>query len=330
LTNSVQQLILSYWMSGRKSKTTPSGWISGNAVCCVHNGHSVDKRKRGGVILAGEGITYSCFNCGYKASWQPGRNISPKLRKLLTWLSVPDTDINQLALNVMKLNEGITIKNKILLMPEFLPVSLPENTVHLNTYSGPITEHLEQVLKYMQDRSLYLEDGDFYWNSSNAYRERLIIPFKYRGQTVGWTARHVGDGKPKYLSEQQPGFVFNLDQQTYNREYIIVTEGPIDALPIGASALLGSEIGPQQALLINQYRKQVILIPDRDPAGHRLIEPAIEQGWAVSMPDWADDVKDPGDAVNRYGRLYTLYSIISNAETSALKIRLRAKKWYGN
>jgi hypothetical protein len=47
------------------------------------------------------------------------------------------------------------------------------------------------------------------------------------------------------------------------------------------------------------------------------------------MPDWAEDINDISDAVHRYGRLYTLHSIATAAEDSALKIRLRKKKWFG-
>jgi hypothetical protein len=47
------------------------------------------------------------------------------------------------------------------------------------------------------------------------------------------------------------------------------------------------------------------------------------------MPDWESDIKDISDAVERYGRLYTLYSIANAAESSHLKIKLRMKKWFG-
>ena len=74
-----------------KRKTTPSGWTSFNAPCCIHNGDSADTRQRGGLISNGEGgVSYHCFNCGYKASWQKGRNLSHKMRKLLQWLNCPD------------------------------------------------------------------------------------------------------------------------------------------------------------------------------------------------------------------------------------------------
>ena len=33
-----------------KRKTTPSGWTSFNAPCCVHNGTGADTRQRGGII----------------------------------------------------------------------------------------------------------------------------------------------------------------------------------------------------------------------------------------------------------------------------------------
>jgi len=41
-----------------KRKSTASGWISFNAVCCVHNGHSQDKRGRGGIKTSNQGWSY--------------------------------------------------------------------------------------------------------------------------------------------------------------------------------------------------------------------------------------------------------------------------------
>jgi hypothetical protein len=75
-------------------------------------------------------------------------------------------------------------------------------------------------------------------------------------------------------------------------------------------------------------QKQIIVVPDRDKAGSKLVEASIEKGWSVSMPDWSQDINDVGEAVSKYGRLYTLYSIVNAANESPLKIRLRAKKWF--
>ena len=56
-------------------------------------------------------------------------------------------------------------------------------------------------------------------------------------------------------------------------------------------------------MLINRVGKQIIVVPDKDEAGLKLIDQAIELGWSVSLPEWADGVNDIGDAVNKYGRL---------------------------
>jgi hypothetical protein len=323
----VSDIITAYLPS--KRKTTPSGWTSFNAPCCHHNGNTADTRGRGGLISEGDTVSFHCFNCGFKASWQPGRGVSKKLRQLLVWLGTPDDAINKLTLDVMRINEGVEVKQRKIEIPTFETVPLPADAIKLTD----ITEFNKfslAILEYMSARNLNLDDTDYYWSPSLGYRDRLIVPFFFEGRIVGWTARTIlADKQPKYLTESQPGYVYGLDEQGYNKVFAIVCEGPVDAIHVDGCALTGSEIGDQQAILINRLAKDVIVVPDRDKAGSKLIEAAIERGWGVSLPEWNADIKDIGDAVSKYGRLYTLYSIASAAESSPLKIRLRAKKWFG-
>lgn len=319
-----------------KRKTTPSGWTSFNAPCCIHNGETRDQKQRGGVIQEGNGISYHCFNCGFKASWQPGRPFSHKMRKLLQWLGSPDDVVNKVALDVMRENEGVEVKQRLAELPTFNTVPLPETTRRLQEWAdycamepGGVDKHLMKVFEYMKQRNLFLDDTDYYWTPELGYRDRLIIPFFYEGRIVGWTGRSVlPDKKPKYLTEVQPGFVYGLDEQRYNKVFCIVVEGQIDAIHIEGCALGGSEISDQQAMLLGRLQKDIIVVPDRDKAGSKLVERAIELGYSVSMPDWKQGINDVGDAVNEYGRLYALHSIAASAEESPLKIRLRAKKWF--
>tara|TARA_A100001035_G_scaffold276591_1_gene271895 strand:+ start:4917 stop:5897 length:981 start_codon:yes stop_codon:yes gene_type:complete len=323
----VAETVLTYLPPKRKK--TPSGWISFNAPCCQHNGQSVDTRQRGGIIQEGDALSYHCFNCGFKASWQPGRNISYKFRNLLKWLNAPDDIINKLALQVMQENEGVQIKKQIVDLPKFNTVDLPDNSIEISSIKD-FDKHSMAVLNYMASRNLNLDDTTYFWSSNLGYRDRLIIPFYFEKRIVGWTARTVlNDKKPKYLSEQQPGYVFNLDEQGPNKVFTIVCEGPLDAIHIEGVALLGSEIKDQQAMLINRLNKDVIVVPDRDEAGSKLIQEAIDLGWGVSMPDWGENINDIGEAVNKHGRLYALHKIVSAVETSPLKIRLKEKKWFG-
>jgi len=319
-----------------KRKQTPSGWLAFNAPCCEHNGTTPDTRQRGGLIAnADEGVSFHCFNCGFKTSWRNGRNLSFKMKKFMRWLNVPDDTITKLALQVLQTKTDDTGHKTFITLPKFVSKELPAKSKPIHEWAdykalepGGIDKNLFKVLEYIASRKLNLNDYDFYWTPESGYRDRLIIPFYYREKVVGYTARKVVESKVKYLSEQQPGYVFNIDEQTDDRKYVVAVEGPIDAIAIDGVALLGSEIKEQQTALLNSLGKHVIVVPDRDEAGQKLVYDAMESGWSVSMPDWSQDIGDVNDAVRKYGRLHTLYSIVKNAEESQLRIKLRMKKWF--
>jgi len=305
-----------------KRKQTPSGWISFNAVCCD------DKRQRGGFIVnAGDAVSYHCFNCGFKCSWQPGRHISKNMNKFMRDLNIPDDAIGQLRLEALRLDDNNTTEVRNII-PKFDIRALPLDSEPVSNLLENPPEKLISVLEYMVNRKLFPEDFYFYWTPKVGFSNRLIIPFIYKDEIVGWTARAINDAKPKYLSEQQPGYVFNLDRQQDDKEFVIVSEGPFDALSIDGCALLGAEIKDSQNWLLKQLGKEIVLVPDRDHEGPRTVEQAIEYGWSVSMPDWPEGVKDINDAVIKLGRLATLYLIVSSKESNSLKIQLRAKKWF--
>ena len=306
-----------------KRKQTPSGWISFNAPCCD------DKRQRGGFIInGGDAVSYHCFNCGFKASWQPGRTISQKMSKLMRDLNMGDDTISQLRLEALRLNEN---SNAVItsVIPKFELRALPIDSVPIVELLDNPPDKLLPVLEYMIGRKLFPQDFLFYWTPKIGFSNRLIIPFYKDGAIVGYTARAVNkESNPRYLSEQQPGYVFNLDNQQNNRAFVICCEGPIDAISIDGCALMGAEIKDSQNWLLKQLGKEIVLVPDKDHEGPRTVEQAIEFGWSVSMPDWPEGIKDINDAVIKLGRLATLWLITNAKESNSLKIQLRAKKWF--
>ena len=159
--------------------------------------------------------------------------------------------------------------------------------------------------------------------------KRLLIPFYWRGDVVGFTGRIFDEsGKVKYYTDVQPGYVFNMDAQDWTRKFVIVTEGPFDAITVSGVSILGSEINGIQKELIDNLNMQVIVVPDRDAPGQKLIDQATEFGWSVAFPEWAEGVDDVADAVLKYGRLFTIQSILKSTESSNLKIDLK-RKMYG-
>jgi DNA primase len=122
--------------------------------------------------------------------------------------------------------------------------------------------------------------------------------------------------------------VFNLDKQGADWKFVIVVEGPFDAMSIDGVSIQGSEISDTQAELIDRLQREVIVVPDTDSAGRKMVDRAIELGWTVSYPIWQETCKDLNEAVVKYGKLFVLKSILAARETSRLKIELKKKKLY--
>jgi len=313
-----------------KKKQTPSGWISFDAPCCHHRGEGTDTRQRGGVKFS-DGLVFNCFNCGYTASWKPGRQISQKLRQLMIWLGAPDDDINMMVFEALKTESGAEDTTKDRELIDFVNKDLPDGALPISEWIDQEIGHdleiqLAEVVSYLVDRGCDPLDDRFYWTPIDI-KDRVIIPFTYGGRIVGWTARKVKEGKPKYLSDQHPNFVFNLDSIKQDQRYLFVVEGPFDAMAVNGVALLHNEISENQARLINKMGKEVIVIPDQDKAGSKLIEHALKWDWAVAFPTWHDDVKDCSDAVRRYGSLFVAVDAISTAQQGAIRINLYKNKF---
>jgi len=302
-----------------KRKQTSSGWVSFNAPCCEHNGESQDKRQRGGFKLTNQGWSYHCFNCGYTASFVLGRNLTFKARKLLQWLSVPQEEIERINLESLKhksieglLGERQEIVTRLQSI-EFEDRDLPTDT-------RPLTAQAEQ---YLQTRGINLNYPFFY---KTMPRPGIVIPFTHNNQVVGHTTRFLDDRVPRYIQDIQHGYVFGTDLQKSNWKYAIVVEGVFDALSVNGLAVLHAEINDAQVKLIRSLGREVIVVPDQDEAGMKLVDRATELGWAVSMPEWPAGVKDVNDAVICLGKLATLITIMQAKETSKIKIELRKKQ----
>jgi len=302
-----------------KRKQTSSGWVSFNAPCCEHNGESHDRRQRGGMKSTVQGWSYHCFNCGYTASFVLGRNLTFKARKLLQWMNVPQEEIERINLESLKhrsieglLGERQAIANQLqnIIFEDRL---LPADTQPLN----------EQAEEYLRKRAAPLDYPFLY---KTMPRPGVVIPFTHDNQVVGHTTRFLDDRTPKYIQDIQPGYVFGTDLQGVNWQSVIVVEGVFDALSINGLAVLHAEINDAQVRLIRSLGRNVIVVPDQDEAGMRLVDRAVELGWAVSMPEWPVDVKDVNDAVIKFGKLGALLTIMQARETSKIKIELRKKQ----
>ena len=315
----------------------PSGWWNGNCQVCLSQGESrSDIKRRGNFIFSDNSIGYNCYNCNFKVKWEEGSyNLSDKMKKLLFSYGAFDEDINQIKLLFLKEkinpNLDFNLKKKDPLINEvtkkWIKVELPYNTIK----SVKLTDEVcKSGMDYIRSRQLDFWK-DWYYNDSLVYKNRIILPYRYKKTIVGHTSRLVKElknkNKPKYISKQPPDFIFNLDNQIDTRDYIIITEGEMDAISLDCVSICHNTISDKQAAVLNSMEKIKIVLPDADRAGNKIMEDGIKYGWRVSFPEWMEKHKDANSAICEYGRSFVLHSVIESAINNETKIRVLGKKY---
>lgn len=334
----LQQQILNLLPQKRKRSNK---WIGFNAVCCPHNSETADTRSRGGVLPNPDGsTTYHCFNCGFKTGYYPGRPLSFKFRKLLKWMGADDNTIQLMIMEALRIKDLVPVEERAP-VPEveitFKSRGLPEECASFKEWASMLSmteddytvpEQLNQAVEYVTARRIDLDKYDFYITDDSSYNldKRVLIPFYWKGSLIGYTARAVVEGvKPKYHSNYESNYVFNLDRQLPNARFVVVCEGPFDAMAIDGVSVLSNEVSDVQADIIESLGRDVVVVPDWDEAGQKLIDDALEFGWGVSFPLWRETCKDISEAVVKYGKLFVLKSIIDGIERNPVKIKLKRK-----
>lgn len=337
------------------ARAASNGWISFHAVCCHSRGESTDTRRRGGIHPNPDGsVSYSCFNCGFTAGYYPGKPLGLKFRQLLGWMGTDDAEIKRLVIEALRLKElGIapSVRAQEETHVDFDETPLPENSREI----VELAQHYEQAgwdnsemfvaaVEYLHGRGVPFGEAtsayQFYLTTATAsnLNRRLLVPFYWDNKIVGYTARALSDDvKPKYINSNSPNYVFNMNRQYAKSKFIIVCEGPFDAISINGVSVLGNTISDTQVEIIESLGKDVIVVPDFDLGetsigraswpGSKLVDRAMEVGWDVSFPIWSETCKDLNEAVVKYGRLFALASILSARHSSKLKIELKKKEY---
>lgn len=305
-------------------RSSPKGWWTINCPMCVAFGQPrPDTKRRGGFRFDSDGSTaYHCFNCGFKVRWQPGQGMGHKLKTLLRQIGVDEGEVQRLNLQLMSERDDTQIveyKAEEIWTPEWPTIEVP----------GSSTLTCEAA-EYIEDRKM-TGLADWHWCDAKFWNidKRVILPYTWGGNTVGYAARWIGTppkDTPKILRKAPTDFVFNMDPQGEPRKFVLVVEGEFDALAVDGVAVLHNDISAKQAQLIADLDVEPIVVPDRDRSGTKLAERAIELGWSVAFPDWDNGIKDCADAAKAYGRVVTLNSIVQSRQDNPLKIKIMLRK----
>lgn len=333
MTLLLHSLVHQYLPSDRRQNA--KGWWQFNAVCCHHRGHNRETKNRGNFLASPDGsMVYNCYNCNFKTGFY-GNDITKSFETWMSWLNIPSNKIQEAKLEILskKLSGEIeTIEHTHAFNTVDYPaVELPDNANLLENFIDKPLPNFTKCLEYLQSRGRAIYEGwDYYWSPSYKHdmQKRIIIPFKFKNKIIGWTGRYFGkppSGVPRYFNSDLPqGYIFNCDSMLVkSRKYVLITEGPLDAISIDCVSPLGSTMNKQQIELLNGIDKEKIVVPDREQHNQELIDVALSQGWSVSFPSWEQNIKDAADASKYYGKLYTLHSIISAKTNSQLEIGVK-------
>jgi hypothetical protein len=316
-----------------------TGVIRMNCPLCVGRGQSrPDRKKRLGIFVYADHIGLHCFNCGIKTKYVLGGPLGATFQSFLRAIGLGEREVQKLNLHAEGVRRLIDARPSTgqavgLLTPTFPTLSLPIGARSLQAWADDHQAHPDFLacVAYLLQRGDDLVAATTYYWTPLVLSRRIIVPCYHDGRIVGWVARAVDAGSSiKYLKEVPACFLFNSAMlSNVDRAYVFIVEGVFDALAIDGVSALGASLNNDQINWIKQSGKTPIVVPDRDAAGRRLIEIALAQHWAVAAPAyggrhwWHHDIKDAAEAVQRYGRLYTLRSIIETAERHPGMIRQR-------
>lgn len=336
----VQDIILQHLP--QKRRVTSQGWVWFNGVCCHHRGHKPDTRMRGNIKFGSDGtIGHNCFNCGYK--WRyTGAHLSDALLAWLSWLGVDASEVQQLKLQLLQVHmeSGHTpvLPERVSITTKWHPVQLPEQAQLVSQLQEEACdqEAFLQVCAYLHSRGPEIAAGhDYWWSNSDKHdlQHRVIIPFYQDNLVLGWSARWAGTPpphKPKYWNSSiPPGYLFNQNQLQLNRKFVLVTEGPFDAIACQGVAVLGSHMSEHQIHTLCAHDQTPIILPDRQARNQDLIDQALAFGWYVSFPEWDAHIKDAADACKSYGQIYTITSALAARTNNPIEIGIKRKLFQG-
>ena len=155
-------------------------------------------------------------------------------------------------------------------------------------------------------------------NVIDAFRDRVMFPIiDLRGNVIAFGGRVIDGDGPKYLnSSDTPVFkksrnLFSLNFAKNSKlDKLILAEGYMDVISINQAgfenvvATLGTALTPEQARLMSQYSKEIIIAYDSDGPGqaatHKAINLLGDAGVNTKIIKM-DGAKDPDEYIKKYG-----------------------------
>jgi hypothetical protein len=321
MDNKLQEIINRYVHLQPPSK---KGWQA--VRCHVCNDHT-RKGLRGAFKFEDGRTVYKCWNCGHTSGYDPEANeyFSKNMLKTLDAFNIPDDEYKEIILSSPAWQNGakkkdVTRKQTAKIEPK--PLNMPECFYYLKD-ATPDDFVAEAAIEYLEGRGVDPNSYPFMLSHKDPnprlhkWLGRVIIPIYKNNNLIYYIGRALYDATKKYetpaVSKECILYGFDKLFDYEDKSPLFVIEGWFDAYAIDGVAVLGNIITDAQRQWLDRSPRRKIYIPDRFGDGLRAAQQALEFGWEISTPDIGSDSKDMDEAVNKYGKMYVIKSILDHA-----------------
>lgn len=331
MTDIVTALLLQHIPA--KSKRVRDGHKFNCPMCVKMGEPRPDTKQRGGLKLTFDGFVFNCFNCKFATGYSEG---SRPTKKCIEFLKAIGADVTQIPIEIRLKTASHFTKKEVVVPTEFAKAKFPGELYPITALieSGFTDEHFDKLIAFMvEEYPFLLNDENILWSPSTVHdmNKRFTLPFYFGEELVGWTSRYYEkkppEGVPKYMMNRPDNYIFDMNRLKGNTNQILVLEGPTDAKSISGVAMMTNTINDVEAELLRRSGKDIIIVPDMEETGLRLVKDAAKYGFYVSFPNWPKGIKDCTEAVNKMGKLYTLFTIynsISRGSETEMEARFKA------
>lgn len=279
-----------------------------------------DYKVRASFLFEEARIKYNCFNCGLSQSYTKNSTfLSKEFREILIAFNVPEIDIDMvLGKNFFNKDQLVLAKKKA--ESKIEEVELPPGSYRIETAEdGDLWTQVAE--EYLAMRGLSLSSHQWYLSSDPSFRERLIIPYFKDGKVIYWQARSFLDNvKKRYIAAAAPiePVIFGYEElEKHNSSPLFIMEGVFDAISIGGVSMLGSKLYKQRIDAFTKSKRRKIFVidkKDKENNGYKLGLDALKHGWEITFVS-GNDTKDVNHSVAKYGKLFTVSDLLSNAKS---------------
>lgn len=319
----LESLIRRYVKLGKRS---PKGFEACRCPICS------DYKERGGFIMRADTIGWHCFNCGYDTKFDASvyKTPSEKFKRLLLAFGVPEDELS-LVIGKSFIERRDQAPTGQQPRPTWTPPKAidPPPGVPMSIMSDA-SPWCEIARDYLRERGL--DPAAYPYMVTESLPGRVIIPYTHRDRLIYWQGRALTDAiQPRYYNppvSDKEKLLFNYDELTDGANVLYVTEGALDALSIGpATAMSDSHVSEWKLAELRKAAsrgRRIVFVVDKNKVGADLGRAALKEGWSVVvLPDGVDDANQ---GLRRFGRLWLLNYLASNAvDGVAGEVLLRMK-----